>query len=645
MKRRTLLARLAILLGLLLALLMLRHFDRDPIRIGGLPSAKDEPRARGVPPPRSGRGDVLLHLDRRRIDEAAREASFARADFSCGWIGLLESEFGAYSVVDHGDGDDKAAAPAARAQIVSSSALESVAPESLRAFLESGGSVLVDAPDGGRRWPPGWLELAGIGLAESDRPELLTDVAPSEIFAPGANTKEDRHQAGEKLGGLKPGVPRARPLDSQTHPLSDAEAPVYFERFFESGAKRGRLVIALLPIGRTFTVMTQGAPSDDRFGLKEKFGDYEGIVEPDDLVSSRDLRENELPYADMLAHSMAALLDPDPRAAPPLPRLLWFPQRSTGVVLATHDEDLRGGAKMLRLSEWDRDLGLKGTSFVIPHPRLAEDWLEPRDFVAAIAGAGGAIGMHWNQFPTPRGVGPIEPVEWIAPCPEQERWLRDLLPGAKGFRTNRNHYLVLRDDWTEAYRILAARGVRLDSTLASNKGRGYLLGSARPHPLLDDRGYPLDLRELPFINQEDWGGADAAFFTRMFEANALRFGGALVTLFHPHLVVNDEAGAKLFVHVAKEALRTGHRPLTMEEMLDFWDARLAAEVHAEVRGPRTLAIRARAGRDDLQLGLPLIDATRVVVDGKDLPRRRIGAREFALLALPAGDAEIVAEWK
>ncbi|MBI4880151.1 MAG: hypothetical protein HY812_10910, partial [Planctomycetes bacterium] len=195
----------------------------------------------------------------------------------------------------------------------------------------------------------------------------------------------------------------------------------------------------------------------------------------------------------------------------------------------------------------------------------------------------------------------------------------------------------------------AAQGIRLDSTFAANKGRGYLFGTARPYRILDENGLPLPLRELPFVNQEDWGGADQAFFTRLLERNAERHRGAIVSLFHPHLVVQTEAGAALFEHSARTALATGHQPMNFRDLLAFWDARDRAVIRSAAAGA-DLSVEIAVERADFVLGFPVAADGEIPVeaflDGQSAPlgQARVGGLDYALVSLPAGEHRLTLRW-
>lgn len=621
-------------------LVVLRHFDRSPLL---LPITPDEAELAGQPPAPRQQGDVLLLVDPARIDP---NGQLTRFDASCAWTNLLEAEFGAYSLATPPFPDPNALEPRPRAVVVSSSALPTAAPDQLERFVLDGGVLFVDIPP------------AGPGEARGDRLDAFIRMGGwNQDRAPGGrDTVEFPEQDLLPVGTLSRALSRdfdqaffARPprlLDLRPDTGGDRSGAL--DQVIDAGlfavASRGpgRVVIARTCIAALFAGMLQGVPEAD-LSLRERFGDYPDILEPDDLVLDPRLRQNETPFADLLAHAVAALLDPPVESAPPLPRLMWYPAGSNGVFLMTHDEDFQGGDNALRMLEWDRRLGLSGTVFAISHPRMAEDWIVTHDFVADLLKQGGSVGLHWNQYPMPRGIGPIEPVTYRMSCASQLERLTALSPALSEVRTNRNHYLILQSGWARTFRILAAQGILLDSTFGANKGKGYLFGTSRPYRILDENGLPLPLRELPFVNQEDWGGADADFFRRLLEQNGSSHKGAIVSLFHPHLVVQEDDGAWLFEQAAAAALASGHVAWNFDQMLDFWLARDRARIHSRVdpADPDRLEIELHCGRSDFLLGLPLLEdraVSRCTLDGapREVEFTNIAGRPFAAIALPQG---------
>ena len=602
------------------------YLDRHPLVLPGNPA---DPEVIGQQPAVRNLGDIVLLLGAIKQESVG---GFAALDPSFAWANLLEAEFGAYSSASSARLDPEAH----QACIVSASAHHQVDPVKLEAFVRQGGVVFVDAPLATDGWSEQLLRLAGLRV-ESEEPVPF----PDRDLLPSTTLPEVDLRAFDEAPFARPtSWTPLRPIGEDTRALNRSDPPLLFERTLD----RGRLICSAFSVARLYLTMLQGAPEED-FSLVERLGDYPDILEPDDLVRNAALRRNETPFADLLARSIGALLDQPGADGAWLPRILWYPAGSKGVYLMTHDEDFQGGASCERLLEWDQRLGIKGTVFVISHPRLAEDWSGAN--CERVNALGGSVGLHWNLYPMPQGLGRLEPVTYVQSLSSQIDRLSALSELTSNLRTNRNHYLILRSGWTRTFRALSAAGIRLDSTFGANKGRGYLFGTSRPYRIIDENGLPLALRELPFINQEDWGGVDEPFFSRMFEANADRHGGALVSIFHPHLVVREEAGSKLFEHAARSALSTGHVSMTFEEFLAFWEARDRARVRATGSGSdRT--IQFQVDRDDLLMALPLpfnAGPCDAVLDGKPWPsdRKTLGSRPYAVIRLPSGSHELKIE--
>lgn len=629
----------------------LRFLDLHPIYLKGSPAERT---ATGRPPKLAERGDVAILVNRAAIAQAAQARTFSGADFSCAWMNLIEAELGVYSLVEAAEAN----LASYRAAVLTASAHRSIAPATLRQFVEDGGVVFIDGPDENAPWPDIYAELSGV-RAEGMRPFPTRELLPS-----GGITNGDR--------AAFDAVPFGRP-ERVVSLIPEDDVIRRSTLFFERSLGAGRVLSTPLNVARLYTTMLQGKPTSDDFTLEPRFGDYDDILEPDDLISDAALRENEVPFADLFARAVVSLLDPTDA---PLPRLLWFPHDSSGIFLMTHDEDFRAGEKSLELAKWDESLGVRGTTFVISTSRLFDDWLtgdddrpyhqrrpdEPADYAAQMAACGAAVGFHWNQFAMRYGVGPVEPVEFHFSSHNQIERLRELSLATANTRINRNHYLIQRARWTEHFRVLAGNNIRLDTTFGSNKGRGYLFGTARPYSILDENGFPIAILELPFINQEDWGGADAAYFDRMLEANSRRHKGSIVSLFHSHLRLQDEDGKELYTHIVKKAEETGHRSMNFNDLLEFTTARSNATVRSRVAGddwiietssperqPDRSARRSSDGTTDIEsfelsLAFPVGAGKRSVTleAGKPVPLERleIGGQIYERLQLPPGESRI-----
>lgn len=607
--RRIVLRGSLLLAACALALGGLRWLDLNPITLAGFPR---EIELEGTAPGPGRRGDVVVWIDSPAIVESSRARSFARLDLSCAWISLLEGRLGAVGVRD-----GAAATPGRpRALVVTSSAAKRVGPESVESLLAEGATVLVDAAESGIAAAP-WLERVRVATAGLIAPHA-PDLAPLVAAAAGAEFAALPFVA-------PPAWARYAPLDSDSTPLPAAEFPLAYERLIG----KGRLIVAAVPLARWWTRLALGQPEDD-FSIVPRFGDYDDICEPDDLALDAAQRTCEVPFSDRLAEALVALLDPP---AAPLPRVAWYPRGATGVYLMTHDEDLRGGAEMASLAALDSAAKIRGTHFVIGHPRLLEDWHDGH--VAAILGAGGALAVHWNRFPTPHGAWKVEPVQWVASLEEQAAWLAGLPLDRP--RWNRNHFLIVDGTWSSGFRAMEASGIAFDSTYAANKGRGYLFGSAMPRRIVDENGLLLNVREVAFHNQEDWGDADPAFFTRLFAANAESNRGAIVSIFHPPRVLRAPTPRATIEHAVSAALATGHRSFTAPEYGRFVESNLALELDSRELDGGALAVSYGNAGDGQAVLIPRRSTgSRVEPSGFESATESIGGIPYLRVELRPG---------
>lgn len=613
---------------------VLRYLDVNPITSRELPS---EIEIRGALPTVTRNSAVTLLIDDEAIAASAKSRSFQALDLSFGWLSPLEAEFGPVAI-------ERVSSPGAAhagAWVVTCSAVRRGLARA-QDVLRDGGTVLVELGGLPSEETAPWLELAKLHSDAASASVELRHALPPGVLRSQDQVAFESGPAPRPTGALS-----LAPTDPSTIALGEGDRSF----FFRTTVGNGTLIVVAFDVGRWFATMLQGRPTKDDFTVTETHGDYPDRIEPDDLIEDPRLRENELPFADLAAHAIASLLDAPGRT--PLPRILWWPKDSRGTFLMTHDEDLRGGKAMLDLAHRDQARGIRGTHFVVGHPRILEsaiDWPRSAEFARRIALADGALTVHWNQLPTPHGALRIEPIQWVATLEEQLAWLASALPSDEGFdRTiNRNHFLMLRPHWSSTYRILAAQGVVLDSTLAANKGRGFLFGTARPYRLLDDNGLPLPIRELPFQAQEDWGGADASFFERLFRRNAESDHGALVTIFHPPNVLKTPTPEELIDRVRALSTETGHRSWTMPQFLEFCERRIAADLEIREMTASRLRFRISVASDDACIGLPLHRSNMVtcLVDGKStaITLESVAGVPYARIAVPRGDHEVLADF-
>lgn len=556
--------------------------DRRPIHLGFLDARDRE--VQGGTLPSGPRGSPLLIVDRGRVAASARAGRFSKMDWSFAWAGFLEQEYGAAQAIE-----PAAFRPADRTKDTSLAVVSrsvAAAPpspellEALQRFAAGGGAIVLEEPHAGFR------PISGVILADAGTE------APGHN-APIAPFLDERHHEELSRLELPLGVRGVREAarDVQAALLS-AGLPALWQRPYGKGA----VLTLAFPLSTVLVSLQQGVPTGDDFTVGKRHGRYAFVREPQDLLAHPSLQTATLPFADLLERAVSLTADLS------TPRARWWhlPHGAPGAFLMTHDGDFSKASEAEDLLRVESRAGVASTHFLIADPRMRERW--PRQSVQRFRRAGVDLQFHWNRFPMAFGVGPVEPFLRVFSAASQVSILRRVV--GETARASRIHYLDLGPTWTGAFRALAAAGMRLDSTYGPNRGgRGYLMGTGLPFPILDTDGTLLPIRELPFVHQENWGGEDAAFFETLFRASRERHHEAIVSLLHPHLVVREPAGRELWQAVLAQARAHDHVPITMSGMLQFLEARAGASLTSRLQG-RSLHVEAMAPATGLAVAAP-----------------------------------------
>ncbi len=348
--------------------------------------------------------------------------------------------------------------------------------------------------------------------------------------------------------------------------------PVLFRRFLG----RGRVYILGFDFGLLLTGFQQGVPLGGKKKLRKTHGTQQRVIEPEDTVCDPLLLDNTFPYADLFERFLYRMFSEDR----PAPRWWYFPGFYKGALISTHDEEALGkDSRIEEMNEVEKSLGLRGTMFVISDRMISARW--GRDGALAALGRNGLeIGLHWNRFEKPRlkvrrfkfGLHEV-PLQTQIRCLQQQT--------GQSVRINRNHYLALGRNYGEHFEHLDRHEIGLDSTYGPNQGgRGYLFGTAYPYHGLTWDGKISKVLELPFVTQENWGGADPAFLKGLILDSDANFHQCLVILFHPHYTLTQEEGRQMWtgaMHLAKEL---NQWIPTMGEFYGFFQSRCESSIES-----------------------------------------------------------------
>ena len=576
---------------------------------------------------REAPGDAVLVIGGASADVPSDKVAFDSVSWSCAWINFLEQECGGRFSVVHLNRLMTGYDSAERLIIITSSATSETPSQRLlrrlEHFVESGGCVILETPT------PAWRHLSGGTLCQ----------LPVNVNASGARSLLLHCER-------FPHAPRdAQPRQGE---LRLAEAPLFSYVHDTVGtepgtAKRGRIldVPALWqrPIGHGWVItlafdvgfylqaMQQGVPTIG-WKVNEISGLLPGLVESQDLCLSRDITDNDQPYADMFEDWLAEYCDGAMQA---WPRWWRFPYDYDGVLALTHDEENLGPQSCEAMWKLEQDLQVRSTLFAVCSD--AQDGQRWRDFSEPYhLRAGGEIpsvswGLHWNRL-------------WphIA-LQHQKRWLET---GCGTIRFNRIHYLLWGRDYTAPLRHMAHHGIVLDSSYGPNRGKGYIFGTGLPFHTLDKNGLPLPLWEWPLVAQECWSHVDSDYIEDLLRQSANQYHQAPVVLLHPHRWLSTPEGRQYLRSIVASARRYKHWIANFEEYWQFTRNRARAVMTSHCRG-RHLQVKLFAPQEGMGIVLPG-RAQNIRINAEETFGRslRLNGTNHWLVAVPQGESYLSA---
>ncbi len=556
---------------------------------------------------------------------------FDSNDWGAAWLNLLEQESGAAHRADSAvisrllepsggerRGDAPGAVPAFGVVVVGpglAAGLDETGHRALERYVDAGGVLVLDRP------PAGLAPLSGVRWLDGER--ALPSRGRFEISLEADLDSGDRFALDLPLPTrFRPALPEE---DVRVVARLGGEVAI-----LERRVGRGVVQTFAFDLPRFLVAMQQGTPSDDRYGLAKRFGKYDWLIEPEDVVVDAMLLDNPVPFADVVEELIAARWC----RRVPQARFWRFPDARPGAFLMTHDEDLQGGASTLPMAEHESSEGLTSTFFLIPHPRIHETWKEPADYYRTHEELGADLQLHWNVLPMPGGFWKVEP--WLRRYPIERQIAFLELDLARPF-ANRTHYLILGGHYTRSFRLLQREGIRWDTTYGPNRGgRGYLFGTGLPYRPLDTNGQPFDLHEVPFVTQEDWGEASPEFLARLLRESAELYHQIVIPIFHPHLIILEPEGEAFWKGSYRAARDSGAWITDFAGLDRFWSERSASRSQSRWNPNEGVLEAAYDARGDgLSLRLPPRTAAGPLL------RVRVGVREAAVSRMDAPGGEVV----
>ncbi len=611
--------------------------DRNPVHLSWLDDT--DPEAPSTDAFRDNDASVLLVSSLEELATAARLQVFDQMDWSLAWINLLEQEVGYFA---HIEVEALAADPWADRSLVilAHSAVSRFSQPrmtfrmaSLEKFVASGGALILDRP--GKTW----AHLSGVRPGK-DLPlqkGCITEAAAA-VLAP---------RILEELGRAPLPYPvqmyeLAGPLEPDTRTLLALNnAPAIVARRLGKGV----VISTTFDLGRLLVVLQQGIPGTD-YRVQKRWGFYKHVLETHDLVWDEAYLRSTIPAADILERAVLASV----RCHRPLPVWWAFPDEAMGLLLMTHDEDEYGSSQCQLLLDHEKAIGAESTYFLMTGRRAADGW--PPEAVQRFSREGADLALHWNRLPAVTGLWKAEPFSRVFSLADQiESYRKVLGDGGIGPAPllNRNHYLMWaspadfhsgRTHYTRTFRIMHRHGIVMDSSYGPNReGRGYLFGTGRPFYPMDVDGKRIPVHEMPFVSQENWGGENEAWFQKLFSESRDLYHSALCCIFHPHIIVREEEGNRLWKSVYRMAARHGHSALTFRDYYNFLEARRSSPMRSTPLPGGGIRIEATARTDGLSVAVQRDASRNAELDGTPVKRTislSLDGQPLTLIPVPRG---------
>ena len=397
--------KLAIILAGLAALALVcfnwqRLRSWGPVLITIFYAGPDQSEKQGTSVLRDTSGDALLILSPDSLTQVNPPSYFEQVSWNYAWSNFLEQATGnSFAIADWNSLSVKDVLQRRLIIIASSAAAGTPSPEMLHClyqFAEDGGCLVLETPS------PAWRYLSG-GVLESEPSNTCGGSSKGSVLS-FENMPHNPYcgpQEAEIALAASPVftfVHATAKLDQKIKKVgSIGNAPAIWQR----SVGRGWIITLAFDLGIHLQAMQQGVPIR-HWTAQETTGLVPSLVEAQDLALSRDMIDNDYPYADMLEDWLAGYCDGALRL---WPRWWRFPYAYDGILSVTHDEENLGPQAFARLWELEDRLQLRSTIFQICNSASdAQRWTEHREPYCAPNGwtgkASQAItwGVHWNRF-------------------------------------------------------------------------------------------------------------------------------------------------------------------------------------------------------------------------------------------------------
>ncbi|MEK7273983.1 MAG: hypothetical protein AAB296_04835 [Candidatus Desantisbacteria bacterium] len=494
-------------------------------------------------------------------------------DWSYAWVNFWQKEVGFFTIKDISD-DLNIDIQANQIICVSRSAVDRAEYliDVLKDFVSVGGILVIECPS------DRWQELTMIEIADNEincsRITTIDLNMPDIEILKGMplNTKRLKARIGQNVSIL----------------MKMDDEPVICEARFG----KGKIVSILFDYSLQSVSMKQG------YKVKKKWmRGIDGIKTPD-MVMDKSLLNNIYPYADIMDRFLMRVVERETV----IPRWWYYPKTYQATLIMSHDEDYFDD-KSCPLVEYEAENNIYSTFFLMPDSTISPNLIKRMT----------DIGVHWNRFKISVDKEGIHQNK-LADLKKQLISLKQMSSENRDILSSRIHHLAWDKDYVRCFKVLKDNGIKIDSSYGPLRGnKGYLYGTGFPFYPLDEHGRIIEMFEIPFQVQEQFGGVDNSYLKELIQG-AVKYNTTLVTLYHPHYF--EGASRKDYLDVISMAREYGLWMTSFGDYLKHWEARIKSKInYVSMEG--MLKIEVDVQGDNLTLCVPQYQQriSDVLVDG------------------------------
>ncbi len=556
--------------------------------------------------------DFLIVVDYESFEDSP--ATFDKMNFSLAWLNTLQQEIGPVSLVD-ADGFTDVDLNQYRCIILTQSASShDVWAPKLRSYLERGGVVILEMPEGALRTIASADGKGGMRAAQNVT--YTYGLAP-EIHA--ALATIDLSNRTEVVGS-------AGPLEDSTTYMTIDGVPVMYEKKYATG----HVITIDFNYGMLLTSLQQGRPLDN-FGIRNLTETPK--IETADLAMP-DTVSLEIPLADALERFL--LYEVVNSVMPVVGFWPYFDGMMGAMIVAHHERAI--GDLATWMPEYEASFKATSTMFVTSPSQFSDSGLD------ALHQYRTEIGLAFDLSERSRARVPVGPLSFSPIWRrlnlfEQTESLRETLGESTTLLSSQSVDGLWDPNYTRPFRMLAAADFRTDASYRAPLDRsGYAFMTGLPFMPLDINGKIFNILEFPVTHPVIQSDEDVEALQKMLVQSEESYHECLSVTFEPNFFIENPnldtfRAWKQLYHIATEQ---NHWVTGIQPFVRFARARSNAEFKARegsimIGNKRTQVLRLEtlAPEAGMMVSVPAKNGQKAFVEARRGVHR---VREDALLS-------------